>query len=75
MQTRIYKVTLKGGHNVRLVEAASAAQAVRHVVKDEFIAEVATTKEVAYAMNAGAKVESAQNENNKPGHQPTTEGV
>lgn len=74
MQTRIYKVVSTnaepGCESARLVEATSAAQAIRHVVASEYSASVATTKEVAAAMNSGIKVEAA----NKPGHQPTTQG-
>lgn len=62
MQTRIYLVrSTRDGIPARLIEAASAAQAVRHVVSKEYAAHVPTTKEVASAMNAGILVEAATN--------------
>lgn len=60
MQTRIYLVqSHREGDRARLIEAASAAQAVRHVVSKEYEARVPTTKEVASAMAAGIQVEAA----------------
>lgn len=60
MQTRIYLVTnTQRGLPARLIEAASAAQAIRHVVSKEYAAVVPTTKEVAHAMAAGIQVEAA----------------
>lgn len=64
MQTRIYVVMYQGpqGEVRRLVEATSAAQAIRHVVKDSHSAKVASTKDVASAMNDGVKIEKAGGE-------------
>ena len=62
MQTRIYVV--KTCHTdtaqiTKLVEATSAAQAIRHVVGPRYEAHVASTKEVATAMSTGLVVERA----------------
>lgn len=59
-QVRIYVVIYKdGSKSHRLVEAASQAQAIRHVVDTEYTAKAATSSEVASAMSAGATVEKA----------------
>ena len=57
MQTRIYLVR----HNLecRLVDASSAAQAIRHVVADRYTAKPATAKDIAVHMSAGVAVETA----------------
>ncbi len=55
--TRIYIV--KGPEGERLVEAASTSQAIRHVVTPKYTAGVASTKQLAQLMTAGAKVETA----------------
>jgi hypothetical protein len=54
-QTRIY-VVLNDGKR-RLVEATSAAQAIRHCVQPHFSAKPATPREVAALMAAGYSVE------------------
>ncbi len=63
MQTRIYKVqgldTTEMGGACHLVEATSAAQAVRHVVRGKLTAKVATTKEVATLMGQKIPIENA----------------
>lgn len=59
MSTRIYTVTEKGSDKVRLVEASSQSQAIRHVVADRFEATAASGKDVAAAMQAGVKLETA----------------
>ncbi len=59
--TRIYSVKDKTGEE-HLVEATSQAQAIRHVARGMFQIEVATAKEVATAMKAGAVVEDATQE-------------
>lgn len=64
MQTRIYKVMVlktpeRSAQTTRLVEATSAAQAIRHVAVSEYAAHVATTKDVAACMQAGILVEEA----------------
>lgn len=59
-ETRIYKVSgdkFVGG--TRLVEAATSAQAIRHVTKSLFSVDIATTKDVANLVGAGIKIESA----------------
>ncbi len=57
-ETRIYAVetTLADGE-LRLVEAVSAAQAVRHCVQGIYRVKAATPKLLAHAMSAGARVE------------------
>jgi len=56
-EQRIYKVT--NGANTTLVQAASQAQALRHVAGKMFTAEIAKTIEVARLMGQGAGLEVA----------------
>lgn len=59
-ETRIYVVeTNIPEGELRLVEAVSAAQAVRHCVKSVYRVKAATPKLLASAMSRGAKVEQA----------------
>lgn len=55
--TRIYIVL--HGEERRLVEATSAAQAIRHCVKDVYRAKPATPKDVAANLAVGIIVEHA----------------
>lgn len=62
METRIYVVLQKGtsttdGH--RLVEASSAAQAIRHCAKHVYEAKAATPKDIANFMSSGVAIEKA----------------
>lgn len=59
MNTRIYKVWDLVTGDTRLIDASSAAQAVRHVAVGKFSAKIPTTKEVADLVAKGAKVEAA----------------
>lgn len=62
MQTRIYVVASTkrlSDSGVRLVEASSQSQAVRHVAQDEYDVRVATPKDVGQLMSLGVKIESA----------------
>lgn len=61
MQTRIYIVKTKDTETsaTHLVEATSAAQAIRHVAGPRYLAHVASTKDVAAAMASGIPVEKA----------------
>lgn len=62
MKSRIYKVQSKGQAGktpARLVEAISAAQALRYATIGLFECDVAHTTDVAKLMTAGVKVESA----------------
>lgn len=63
-QTRIYVVMQKDKAN-RLVEATSAAQAIRHCVRGEYSARIAGTKEIVAMHRLGVQVEIA-NETNEP---------
>jgi hypothetical protein len=56
-EQRIYKVT--NGDNTYLVQAASQAQALRHVAGKTFTVEVAKAIDVATHMMRGATVEVA----------------
>ncbi len=56
-EQRIYKVT--SGETTHLVQAASQAQALRHVAGKTFIVEVAKAIDVAQIMSKGAQVEVA----------------
>ena len=58
--TRIYVVINK--ESKRLVEAGSAAQAIRHCVRNQYSAKAATPKEIAAFMGAGYGVEKATGE-------------
>lgn len=62
--TRIYVVL--NGDERRLVEATSAAQAIRHCVANKYSAKPATPKEIAQFMRDGLTVEKA-NETTKQG--------
>lgn len=66
MQTRIYTVSSNGvtGNQTRLVEAASAAQAIRHVTRGTWNAEVPNTKQLAELMKSGVSVEKAGDDAN-----------
>lgn len=58
--TRIYLITERGTKGeARLVEATSAAQAVRHCAKNIYTAQAATPKEVATLMGSGITIETA----------------
>lgn len=56
-EQRIYKVT--NGDTTHLVQAASQAQALRHVAGKTFSVDVAKAIDVATLMSKGAKVETA----------------
>jgi hypothetical protein len=56
-EQRIYKVT--NGDTTHLVQAASQAQALRHVAGKTFSVEVAKAIDVATLMGKGATVETA----------------
>lgn len=60
-QSRIYVVMQKDKPH-RLVEAATAAQAIRHCVRPEFQARVATPKDVAALLAPGTGIERAETE-------------
>lgn len=65
MATRIYLVAKAAGtgdEQGHLVRAATQAQAVRHVVRNTYQAEVATQEQLVDLMTAGAKVEDAGEE-------------
>jgi hypothetical protein len=57
--TRIYAITGPGTTAPRLVEAASPAQALRHVARGTFRVAVAGSLEVARMMGHGVTVERA----------------
>lgn len=56
-EQRIYKVT--SGDTTHLVQAASQAQALRHVAGNTFTVEVAKAIDVAALMGKGLTVETA----------------
>ena len=56
-EQRIYKVT--SGDATHLVQAASQAQALRHVAGKMFVVEVAKAIDVAQLMSKGATIETA----------------
>jgi hypothetical protein len=63
--TRIYLVTQSTGEgsgaadSQHLVRAASQAQAIRHVVSDQFSADVATQDDLVTLLGRGVKVREA----------------
>lgn len=57
VNTRIYVVT--HAEQPRLIEAGSAAQAIRHCVRASYSAKAATPKDIAALMHAGHAVEHA----------------
>ena len=61
MSTRIYAVRNKDVFNVgvRLVEAATQAQALRHVAQNDYSIDIPNTKEVAELVSSGVRVESS----------------
>lgn len=58
MQTRIYVVIHES--EKRLVEASSAAQAIRHCVANKYVARPATPKDIAHEMSNGVVVAHQQ---------------
>jgi hypothetical protein len=62
-QTRIYVVEQKDKPH-RLIEATSAAQAIRHCARPEFTARAATPRDVATLMQPGQPLEKAFESNN-----------
>ena len=60
MQTRIYYVA--DGHETRLIEATSAATAIRHCAVKRYRYGVAKPKQIADLMANGARVEQATTE-------------
>lgn len=61
MTTRIYLVT-NGASDPRLVKAANQAQAIRHVTKPLYKAEVASQEALVAALSKGTKVEEAKDD-------------
>lgn len=59
-ETRIY-VVIEGGAEAgkRLVEATSAAQAIRHCARNVYTAQAATPKDIAALMSSDVKIEQA----------------
>ena len=64
MSQRIYKVTTPAG--IRLVEASTKGQAIKHCVDTNYKAEPILSSELYAAMQAGAKVETAVTEKVSP---------
>lgn len=58
MSSRIYVVNMKGV-KPKLIEASSAAQAIRHVAKGIISTKVATAKDTASLMSQGIQLEIA----------------
>lgn len=58
MSTRIYVVT-NGAAEPRLVKASTPAQAIRHVTRPMYKAEVASQDALVAALTKGVKVETA----------------
>lgn len=69
MITRIYIVA--NGDEKRLVDAASAAQAIRHCVKNKYSAKAATPKDIAVHMSVGVKIEKASDDSLIPTVDPS----
>lgn len=56
MSTRIYLVTNRNNDVQQLVRANSQAQAIRHVVKNDYSATVAAQESIVSLLGAGQKV-------------------
>jgi len=65
-KSRIYTVTRKGHGTVRLVRAATWAQALRHVARDEFTTAVATQDQLVEGTRRGVAVEEAAADTPEP---------
>lgn len=65
VKRRIYVVSKKNADPLagRLVDASSQAQAIRHVVGDEYQATIASTRGVANLIELGVKIETAGADN------------
>jgi hypothetical protein len=59
---RIYKVEGPLPESVRLVRAANRNQAIRHAVKNDYRADVATQDELVELLVSGIAVEDVSNE-------------
>ena len=59
MSTRLYRVTQDNGEQ-HLIDAATPAQALRHVTAGMFTVAIASPKEVAGMMANGVTVETAK---------------
>ena len=59
MSTRLYKVTVTGADDPRLVEASNQSQAIRHVASGMIQAAPASALETAQLIAAGVVVEAA----------------
>lgn len=62
MRTRVYVVLCPNGDK-RLIDAASSAQAIRHVVKNKYSAHVAGQADFVEAMKGSLVIEYANREN------------
>lgn len=62
MITRIYVVINHADDSRTMVEATSAAQAIRHCVRKVYSARTVSPKELAAHMSGGARVERAEAE-------------
>lgn len=66
--TRLYVV--QDGDNERLIEATSAASAIRHAALDRYTANIAKPKTIADLMANGVRVEQAKPDQLTLGAQP-----
>jgi hypothetical protein len=64
MEYRIYVIREQGKDDIRLVRAGSLAQVLRHLVKDRFEIDRASTADVADYVTAGIPVERVANNDN-----------
>jgi hypothetical protein len=60
--TRIYMITHNQTNDVRLIDASSQSQAVRHAAKADYAVKVAAPKDVAHYMRGGVEVEQVDPE-------------
>lgn len=68
--TRIYVVS--HGEERRLIDATSAAQAIRHCVRSKYAAKPAVPKELAHLMSSGVTIERALDDDQSASAQTTT---
>lgn len=62
MSTRIYAITYKPSGKTHLVRAATRSQAVHHVARSEFAADVASQDTLVKLLQSGVAVQDAREE-------------
>lgn len=74
MSTRIYAATQAGGAQW-LVRATSQAQAIRHIVRSQYSANVAAQETIVEAYERGERVVDATRDDDEPESHPMIERI